>query len=195
MSWRWRPAFNVCKQQCKEGWSCALWSAHLFPHAENCMGLAGCFILLKPCLNLPPKCWVHQLNPPQLGAGILGRVSAWIRHLLYAWSLFVQLSIVLRLEYESITTRAAAFHPAVGDHGTSSAGHDTVFAYIKFRACCDTRLCCCWGFFAKRGGNKFVQFSSRSSSKERWVFICLFASFSAETTACLSLALKKLFIP
>lgn len=106
MRWSWRSAFQVWKQQCKEGWSCALCSAHLFPHPKSCMGFTGCFPLLEPAHS--PKCWLHQLYPP-LGAGILGSVSAWNWHLLYPWFLFV----VLRPEYESTTTRAVAFHPAV----------------------------------------------------------------------------------
>lgn len=110
MSWSKRWTFQVWKQECKAGWSCALWSAHLFPHAESCMGLTGRFILFKPASS--SKCWIHQLNPP-LGTGILGSVSAWIWHLLHPGFLFVQLSVVLRLENESTTRRAVAFHPAI----------------------------------------------------------------------------------
>lgn len=177
MGWSWRSTLHVWKQQCKERWSCALWSAHLFPHSGSCMGLTECFILLKPA---PSKCWVQQLNPAQLGAGILGSVSAWIWHLLYPWF----------HRYKS-SCFSPSCCPAVGDHGTSSFGHSIVFAYMDFRACCDIRLCCWLGCFSKKEGNKFVQFRSRNSCKERQVFICLFTSFLDETTASLCLPLKK----
>lgn len=81
----------------------------------------------------------------------------------------------------------------MGDSGIISVGHDNALALMDVKSmlwCCVT---CCWvgGFFSEKKGKKFVQFSSRNSSKERWGFIHLFPGFLAETTACLCLPIKK----
>lgn len=92
----------------QEGWSCALWSALLFPHA----GAAWDSQDALPCLTL---CLQMLSTPAKLtstGCRYSNSVSAWIWHL-FPWLLLVQLSALLSLDYESTTPRAVAFHPTI----------------------------------------------------------------------------------
>lgn len=142
------------------------------------------------CLNLPPpKRWVQQLNPPQLGAIILGSVRAWIWHLWYPWFLFAQqlfwgwsmwAPLHEQLVFAQLLHQQHWPWHCVCIHGVQSLLWYQVMLLL--------------GFLPKKEGNKFVQFSSRNSSKERRVFICLFTGFLAETTACLCLPLKKMYL-